>query len=123
MIPVQCRTNSELYTYAVVHVCCRHHRKARCIVERVIGVLKRRFLCLHNENRMRVENVPNVIMACCVLHNIAVRSGILGRREIEEFDLADFLLPDDDADDDDDDAQGNEFETRDHIIEQIFANF
>lgn len=41
----------------------------RNIVERLFGVLKRRFPCLGLGMRYRREKVHDVIVACCVLHN------------------------------------------------------
>ncbi|KAM4531402.1 putative nuclease HARBI1 [Odontesthes bonariensis] len=48
------------------------HCKTRCAIERLNGVLKRRFACL---NYLRVEPkvACNIILACIVLHNIATR--------------------------------------------------
>ncbi|XP_056441367.1 putative nuclease HARBI1 [Gadus chalcogrammus] len=48
------------------------HCKTRCAIERLNGVLKRRFACL---NYLRVEPkvACNIILACIVLHNIANR--------------------------------------------------
>ncbi|KAM4540107.1 putative nuclease HARBI1 [Odontesthes bonariensis] len=48
------------------------HCKTRCAIERLNGVLKRRFACL---NYLRVEPkvACNKILACIVLHNIATR--------------------------------------------------
>lgn len=47
-----------------------HHKAARCLVERSIGVLKRRWHCLR---RLRLEPVKacNVITVCIILHNKA----------------------------------------------------
>lgn len=49
----------------------RAHGTTRAVVERAIGQLKRRFHCLHAELRMKPERCCTVILACCVLHNIA----------------------------------------------------
>ncbi|KAM4559245.1 putative nuclease HARBI1 [Odontesthes bonariensis] len=48
------------------------HCKTRCAIERLNGVLKRRFACL---NYLRVEPkvACNIILACIVLRNIATR--------------------------------------------------
>lgn len=56
-------------------------KKTRNSIERCFGVLKRRFHCLHGEIRMRPERVCKIIIACAVLHNIAVdrREPLLGR--------------------------------------------
>ncbi|KAL1005452.1 hypothetical protein UPYG_G00059310 [Umbra pygmaea] len=48
------------------------HAEARCLIERCIGVLKRRFHCLHGEIRMKPERACTIIAATVVLHNICV---------------------------------------------------
>lgn len=46
------------------------HKKTRSIVERGIGQLKRRFHVLHGEVRLSPDKTCQVIVACCILHNI-----------------------------------------------------
>uniref|UniRef100_A0A8C1P3K6 DDE Tnp4 domain-containing protein n=1 Tax=Cyprinus carpio TaxID=7962 RepID=A0A8C1P3K6_CYPCA len=48
------------------------HCKTRCAIERLNGVLKRRFACL-NYLRVQPKVACNIILACIVLHNIATR--------------------------------------------------
>ena len=48
------------------------HKTTRCIIERSFGVLKRRFHILHCEIRMAPDRACTMIVACFVLHNIAV---------------------------------------------------
>jgi hypothetical protein len=50
----------------------RCHIKTRNTVERTIGILKNRFSCLANKLHYKPEFVGNIVVACCVLHNIAV---------------------------------------------------
>lgn len=45
-------------------------------VEQVFGRWKRRFHSLHEELRIGLENVPNFIIACAILHNIASDRGL-----------------------------------------------
>ncbi|KAM7290407.1 putative nuclease HARBI1 [Ixodes scapularis] len=47
------------------------HITTRCIVERTIGQLKRRFNCLHAELRMLPKRCCDIVVACCILHNLA----------------------------------------------------
>ncbi|XP_064643104.1 putative nuclease HARBI1 [Lineus longissimus] len=56
-------------------------KKTRNSIERCFGTLKRRFHCLHGEIRMRPERTCKIIIACCVLNNIAIdrREPLLGR--------------------------------------------
>ncbi|MGH0147645.1 UNVERIFIED_CONTAM: hypothetical protein FKN15_035646 [Acipenser sinensis] len=51
------------------------HAKTICTVERISGVLKRRFTCL---NYLLVEPPQgcNIILACIVLHNIAITHNV-----------------------------------------------
>jgi hypothetical protein len=50
----------------------RAHRVTRSLIERTFGVLKRRFYVLHGQVRMCPERVCVIVVACCVLHNIAI---------------------------------------------------
>uniref|UniRef100_A0A8C1U409 DDE Tnp4 domain-containing protein n=1 Tax=Cyprinus carpio TaxID=7962 RepID=A0A8C1U409_CYPCA len=51
------------------------HCKTRCAIERLNGVLKRRFACL-NYLRVEPQGACNIILACIVLHNIATRHNV-----------------------------------------------
>uniref|UniRef100_UPI003AAAE056 putative nuclease HARBI1 n=1 Tax=Centroberyx gerrardi TaxID=166262 RepID=UPI003AAAE056 len=51
------------------------HCKTRCAIERLNGVLKRRFACL-NYLRVEPQGACNIILACIVLHNIATRRNV-----------------------------------------------
>lgn len=51
----------------------RAHIKTRNTIERCFGVLKRRFPCLHVGMALKVENVLPVVVACAVLHNMAMQ--------------------------------------------------
>ena len=44
--------------------------RARIVVENAFGRLKARWRQLLKPNDMLIENVPNLVAACCVLHNI-----------------------------------------------------
>ncbi|XP_069702656.1 putative nuclease HARBI1 [Periplaneta americana] len=44
----------------------------RCVVERMFGVWKKRFPCLSVGLRNKLENAPNIIVACVVLHNLSL---------------------------------------------------
>ncbi|XP_052809183.1 putative nuclease HARBI1 [Mya arenaria] len=58
----------------------RAHCRTRVIVESTFGRWKRRFGILHGEVRLVPEKASKIIMACAVLHNIAI---ILGEPEVE----------------------------------------
>lgn len=67
------------------------HKKTRVRVEQALGVLKRRFACLHFGIRMSPSRCCAVIAACFVLHNIAMsRYGeqtFLNALDIDDNDL------------------------------------
>ena len=50
----------------------RAHKTTRCTIERTFGLLKRRFHILHSEIRMAPDRVCTIVVACFVLHNIAI---------------------------------------------------
>ena len=96
---------------------CRLHQQCHAGVERLFSTLKSRFLSLHNENRMALYHVPDAIVCSCILHNIAIRRGILPQEEIERFRVEDFGI--DDVQNDNN-GQHGDFTMRNHIIEQMF---
>ncbi|XP_046398940.1 putative nuclease HARBI1 isoform X1 [Ischnura elegans] len=49
------------------------HIRTRSIVERTFGIWKRRFPCLSTKLRTKLSTSLKVILACAVLHNVAVR--------------------------------------------------
>ena len=69
----------------------RRLSKARVVIERAFGLLKGRWrrLKLVPAN---VEKIPNIIVACCVLHNLCL---------LEEDEVEDFMDMDNDGDDGD----------------------
>lgn len=69
--------------------------KTRSIIERCFGLLKGRFRRLRYLDCVKTEFLPTVIMATCVLHNIATRN----EEELEE-DCIESQLDDDDDDED-----------------------
>ena len=57
---------------------------ARSTVERAFGILKARWRILLKKLDNRFENIPEVILACCILHNLCQQAG-------EEFDDEEIL--------------------------------
>lgn len=47
------------------------HIIERSLIERMFGQLKNRFPFLLNKIRTATERVPDLVAACCVLHNVA----------------------------------------------------
>lgn len=50
----------------------RAHVATRNTIERVFGILKRRFPCLFSGLRNKIDLVLIIIVACAILHNIAI---------------------------------------------------
>ena len=48
---------------------------ARVTIERAFGVLKERWRCLLKRLDNNLENIPDIILGCCVLHNITQLKG------------------------------------------------
>ena len=49
------------------------HTRARSVIERIIGILKRRWACL-NELRMMPGKCCEINLVCCILHNLDYQS-------------------------------------------------
>ncbi len=49
--------------------------KARVVVEHAYGRLKARWRCLMKRNDTNICDIPNIVSACCVLHNICELRG------------------------------------------------
>lgn len=54
----------------------------RNAIERLFGVLKRRFPALAIGLQIKVETVLGIIIACCILHNICIQNNDFG----DDFD-------------------------------------
>jgi len=50
-------------------------KKTRVTVEQAFGSFKKRSHSMHGELRISVENVPAVVLALAVLHNLAIKWG------------------------------------------------
>ncbi|XP_055841252.1 putative nuclease HARBI1 [Episyrphus balteatus] len=66
-----CRTNPD---NAVEQRFNRAHKRTRRIVENSFGILKEKFPCL-NYLRMQPTVAEQIVIACCILHNLEVRRG------------------------------------------------
>ena len=80
----------QLYREALVHT--------RNVVERSYGVLKRRFPILAKGIAMNIDRIQAIVVACAVLHNIAIEANeTLPDDEVENIDHlvaeGDVMLP------------------------------
>ena len=53
----------------------RCHTRARIVVEQAFGRLKGRWRAIGARLEMAEENVPSIVSACCILHNICESRG------------------------------------------------
>ena len=67
----------------------RKHSSTRMSVERGFGILKARFKEIGSKSSLRLDFLPTVVHACCVLHNILLASK---DRTLEQI-LVDCHLP------------------------------
>lgn len=79
------------------------HSQERVIVERIFGQVKKGFPILANCVRVSLENVPKVVISCCVLHNVAKYLN-------DQFD-DDVVHEDIEDDNNEDQNPGGQFET------------
>lgn len=63
------------------------HGKARVVIENTFGRLKNRWRCVNKDRTLHYspEKCAKIIIACCVLHNIALKFGV---PDPEEYDPA-----------------------------------
>lgn len=92
------------------------HIQARNCVERCIGVLKGRFRCLLKERMLRYSphNSGLITNACCILHNICVKNGV-----VLDDDIPD-LNNDGDYNIEDRGEENEGRQARDHLVRLYF---
>lgn len=56
--------------------------RARMVVENAFGRLKGRWRCLQKRLDLKLDNVPNVVATCVVLHNICEEFGDICHLEV-----------------------------------------
>lgn len=44
--------------------------RARRVIENTFGRLKARFRICNKRIELNIENVPNIVQSCCILHNV-----------------------------------------------------
>ncbi|XP_033098538.1 protein ANTAGONIST OF LIKE HETEROCHROMATIN PROTEIN 1-like [Anneissia japonica] len=60
--------------------------RARMVVERSFGMLKGRWRLLMKRNDSLLKHVPNMVVACCVLHNFCIEEGEIYNPEWDVVD-------------------------------------
>ncbi|KAJ8418954.1 hypothetical protein AAFF_G00004530 [Aldrovandia affinis] len=73
-----------------------HLRHAHSVVENAFQRLKARWQCLHKRNDCRLDLVPTMVLACCILHNMCEVHGDTFMEEwVDDVSQADCLQPSD----------------------------
>ncbi|XP_063635094.1 putative nuclease HARBI1 [Cydia splendana] len=69
------------------------HTTARVLIENTFGRLKNRWRCLHQERALhyRPEKCSRIILACCVLHNLAIQHNVPFPEEVSSAEPQGFL--------------------------------
>lgn len=96
--------------------------RTRNTVERFFGVLKRRFPCLQNGLRLKLETIPKVIVACGVLHNICKQQNDEFVDENVDQDMDDVPdLPENEIEYVQEDQNNPNYLVRNTVIATVFA--
>ncbi|KAJ1083507.1 hypothetical protein NDU88_003666 [Pleurodeles waltl] len=97
------------------------HRRTRRITERIFGLLKARFRCLHLAGGFLYyspKKVCQIIVACCMLHNLALRRQLPFLQEDEAGDG--HVAGVESVDSDEEEAEEEDVDNRTTIIKQYF---
>lgn len=107
MIPIgNALPNTPEYRYTQAQI------RARNSIERCIGLLKGRFLCLSKILRYSPEKVGNIFNACGILHNICINGGL-------DFDLP--IPPAEDHDNNNVPIRGDGYISRQNLVQRYFT--
>ncbi|KAJ1161939.1 hypothetical protein NDU88_002419 [Pleurodeles waltl] len=97
------------------------HGRTRRIIKRTFGLLKARFWCLHltgGSLHYSTKKVCQIIVACCMLHNLALRRQVPFLQEDVPGDgLVAAVEP---VDSDKEEAEEEDVDNRTNIIQQYF---
>lgn len=79
-------TNDEIYFNKRI-------QSARSLVERVIGLLRNRFRCLHKERKLRYypTKASKIINSCATLHNFLIRRQLNIQPNLNEVHYLNFI--------------------------------
>lgn len=73
--------------------------RTRVIIERVNGILKRRFPILAYGCRLKLETTLTIIVACAVLHNVCIDQNDIDPPDPDDVDLFNQVMLDDEIPD------------------------
>ncbi|KAJ1162620.1 hypothetical protein NDU88_003088 [Pleurodeles waltl] len=97
------------------------HGRTRWIIERTFGLLKARFRCLHMTGGSLFyspKKVCQIIVACCMLHNLALRRQVPFLQEDgPDGGVVAAVEP---VDSEDEKAEEEDMDNRDSVIQQYF---
>ncbi|KAJ1130699.1 hypothetical protein NDU88_009049 [Pleurodeles waltl] len=97
------------------------HERTRRVIERTFGLLKARFRCLHMTGGSLFyspKKVCQIIVACCMLHNLALRRRVPFLQEDgKDGDVVAAVEP---VDSEDEEAQEEDINNRNTVIHQYF---
>ena len=103
----------KYYNYRMCH--------ARIVVENAFGRLKARWRRLMKKNEMSTSNIPSVIAACCVLHNICeIHGDTISESWLEEFEQTNNETPQPGSVEARDDESDRPKLIRDALVEHFF---
>ncbi|KAJ1161428.1 hypothetical protein NDU88_001914 [Pleurodeles waltl] len=97
------------------------HGRTRRVIERTFGLLKARFRCLYMTGGSLFyspKKVCQIIVACCMLHNLALRQQVPFLQEDgPDGGVVAAVEP---VDSDEDEAEEEDMQNRDSVIQQYF---
>ncbi|KAJ1198955.1 hypothetical protein NDU88_002793 [Pleurodeles waltl] len=100
------------------------HRRTRWVIERTFGLLKARFRCLHMTGGSLFysqKKVCQIIIACSMVHNLALRHQVLFLQEADPDDgVVAAVEPVEPVDSDEEEAEEEDNDNRESVIQQYF---
>ncbi|KAJ1209060.1 hypothetical protein NDU88_004439 [Pleurodeles waltl] len=97
------------------------HGRTRRVIERTFGLLKARFRCLHMTGGSLFyspKKVCQIIVACCMLHNLALRRQVPFLQEDGPDGVV--VAAVEPVDSDEEEAEEEDMQNRDSVIQQYF---
>ncbi|KAJ1091436.1 hypothetical protein NDU88_004562 [Pleurodeles waltl] len=97
------------------------HGRTRRVIERTFGLLNARFRCLHMTGGSLFyspRKVCQIIIACCILHNLALRRQVPFLQEDGPDDSV--VAAVEPVDSDEEEAEEEDIDNKDSVIQQYF---